>query len=162
MPRRNFRELEARMGPERIAERNSRVDKMIAEMPLNRVREARNLTQEHLASILHKDQSAISQRNAAATCTCGRSPALSKPWAVSLRSAPTFPMAVSESRASANTTAQPGFCCNPAPARIHRTHAGNPYGWLHTTRSGRPSYRVDTDFYRESDSVFLARVECLH
>jgi DNA-binding XRE family transcriptional regulator len=61
MPRRNFRELEARMGPERIAESNSRVDKIIAEMPLNRVRAARNLTQEHLASILHKDQSAISQ-----------------------------------------------------------------------------------------------------
>lgn len=49
------------MGPERIAASNARVKKTIEEMPLNRIREARNLTQEHLASILHKDQSAISQ-----------------------------------------------------------------------------------------------------
>ncbi len=34
---------------------------MLAEMPLNRLRNARNLTQEHLAGILRKDQSAISQ-----------------------------------------------------------------------------------------------------
>jgi len=61
MPRRNFRELEAKMGPKRIAESNARVKKMIEEMPLNRLREARHLTQEHLAVILHKDQSAISQ-----------------------------------------------------------------------------------------------------
>jgi len=30
-------------------------------MPLSRLRAARHLTQEHLAGILHKDQSAISQ-----------------------------------------------------------------------------------------------------
>jgi transcriptional regulator with XRE-family HTH domain len=49
------------MSPEQIAQSDARVKEMIAEMPLNRVREARNLTQEHLANILHKDQSAISQ-----------------------------------------------------------------------------------------------------
>jgi hypothetical protein len=58
---RNFSELEAGMGPERIAASNARVKKMIGEMPLNRLREARHLTQTHLAGILHKDQSAISQ-----------------------------------------------------------------------------------------------------
>ena len=49
------------MTPSQIAERNARVKEMLAEMPLNRLRAARNLTQEHLANILHKDQSAISQ-----------------------------------------------------------------------------------------------------
>ena len=61
MPRRNFRELEAKMTPEQIAERDQHVKEMLAEMPLNRLRNARNLTQEHLAGILRKDQSAISQ-----------------------------------------------------------------------------------------------------
>jgi len=61
MPRRNFRELEAKMTPEQIVERDAYVKEMIAEMPLNRVREARNLTQTHLAAILNKDQSSISQ-----------------------------------------------------------------------------------------------------
>jgi hypothetical protein len=61
MPRRNFRELEARMSPEKIQESDTRVRKMIEEMPLSRLRAARELTQEHLAAILGKDQSAISQ-----------------------------------------------------------------------------------------------------
>jgi transcriptional regulator with XRE-family HTH domain len=50
MPRRNFRELEARLTPGQNAE-----------MPLNRLRSARNLTHEHLAVLLNRDQSAISQ-----------------------------------------------------------------------------------------------------
>jgi hypothetical protein len=61
MPRRNFRELEAKMTPKQIAERDARVKKIIEEMPLNRLREARHLTQEHPGAILKKDQSAISQ-----------------------------------------------------------------------------------------------------
>jgi len=61
MPRKNFRELEEKMGPERIAASNARVQKMLEEMPLNHLRAARDLTQEHLAKILNKDQSAISQ-----------------------------------------------------------------------------------------------------
>lgn len=61
MPRRNFRELEAKMTPKQIAERDAFVKEALAEMPFNRLREARMLTQEHLAGILHKDQSAISQ-----------------------------------------------------------------------------------------------------
>jgi DNA-binding XRE family transcriptional regulator len=61
MPRRNFRELEAEMSPERISASNLRVQKLVEEMPLNRLRAARKLTQEHLAKLLNRDQSAISQ-----------------------------------------------------------------------------------------------------
>ncbi len=61
MPRHNFRELEAKMSPERRAASMARAAKMLEEMPLNRLRAARELTQEHLAKLLHKDQSSISQ-----------------------------------------------------------------------------------------------------
>jgi hypothetical protein len=61
MARRNFRELEARMSSKQIAESNALVEKMIEEMPLSRLRHARSLTQEHLGTLLNRDQSAISQ-----------------------------------------------------------------------------------------------------
>ena len=61
MSRRNFRELESKMAPKQITESDALVKQMIAEMPLNRLRSARNLTQEHLATLLNRDQSAISQ-----------------------------------------------------------------------------------------------------
>jgi hypothetical protein len=61
MARKNFRELEAKMGPERVAASDARVKKMIGEMPFQRLRSARAFTQEHLAHILKKDQSGISQ-----------------------------------------------------------------------------------------------------
>src|SRR5580658_2622891 len=61
MPRRNFRELEAKMSPAQIARSNTLVKEMIEEMPLSRLRHARNLTQEHLGTLLNRDQSAISQ-----------------------------------------------------------------------------------------------------
>jgi ribosome-binding protein aMBF1 (putative translation factor) len=61
MPRRNFRELEAKMTPKQIAERDAGVKEIIEGMPLSRVREARNLTQQHLGHMLNKNQSAISQ-----------------------------------------------------------------------------------------------------
>jgi hypothetical protein len=59
MPRRNFRELEAKMSPGQIAKSDTK--QMIEEMPLSRLRHARSLTQEHLGKLLHRDQSAISQ-----------------------------------------------------------------------------------------------------
>ncbi len=61
MPRKNFRELEKKMGHARIAASDARVKKLIEEMPLQRLRSARALTQEHLAHIMKKDQSGISQ-----------------------------------------------------------------------------------------------------
>ena len=41
---RNFRELEAKMSPERLARSRERSKQMIAELPLNELREARRLT----------------------------------------------------------------------------------------------------------------------
>jgi hypothetical protein len=61
MPRRNFRELEAKMSPAQIAKSDVLVKEMIEEMPLSRLRHARSLTQEHLGTLLRRDQSAISQ-----------------------------------------------------------------------------------------------------
>ena len=45
----------------RIALRKPPRDNYSPRLPLNRLRNARNLTQEHFAGILRKDQSAISQ-----------------------------------------------------------------------------------------------------
>jgi transcriptional regulator with XRE-family HTH domain len=58
---RNFRELEAKMGAERIARSDARVKKILAAMPLTELREARNLTQVTLAEILKTSQPAISK-----------------------------------------------------------------------------------------------------
>ena len=61
MARRNFRELEAKMSPGQLAKSDALVKQMIEEMPLSRLRQARSLTQEHLGTLLKRDQSAISQ-----------------------------------------------------------------------------------------------------
>ena len=58
---RNFRELEAKMSPERLARNKARVEQMIAEMPLDELRAARELTQQHLAEILNVGQAAVSK-----------------------------------------------------------------------------------------------------
>ena len=56
-----FKELEAKMSPESRARVKARVDKLIAEMPLDELREARQLTQEHLAQLLRVKQPAVSR-----------------------------------------------------------------------------------------------------
>jgi DNA-binding XRE family transcriptional regulator len=61
MGRHKFSELKAKMTPKQIADSDAHLKTMIEEMPLNRLRAARELTQSHLASILNKNQSAISQ-----------------------------------------------------------------------------------------------------
>ncbi len=58
---RNFKELEARMTPERRARIKARVDEAIREMPLDELREALNLTQESLAEALHVKQPFVSK-----------------------------------------------------------------------------------------------------
>ncbi len=58
---RNFRELEAKMSPERRARVQAKVDEMIREMPLDELREALKLTQESLAETLHVKQPFISK-----------------------------------------------------------------------------------------------------
>lgn len=57
----NFRQLEAKMGSERRAKVAARVEALLRDMPLDELREARAMTQEHLAKILNVNQSAISK-----------------------------------------------------------------------------------------------------
>src|SRR5262245_701545 len=56
-----FRLLEEQMGPERRARVEARLREAIANMPLDELREARALTQEHLAELLNVGQSAVSK-----------------------------------------------------------------------------------------------------
>ena len=57
----NFKLLRAKMSPEVRARSEAKASKMIKEMALDELRVARELTQEHLAKILHVNQSTISK-----------------------------------------------------------------------------------------------------
>lgn len=56
-----FRELVDRMPSERRARIERRVEEMLEEMPLQAVRQARSLSQQHLASRMKQSQSAVSR-----------------------------------------------------------------------------------------------------
>lgn len=58
---RNFRELQAKMSPERRARIEARVQTALAQMALDELREARKLTQVQLAKTLAVDQGSISK-----------------------------------------------------------------------------------------------------
>jgi DNA-binding Xre family transcriptional regulator len=58
---RNYNELRAKMSPERRARSEARAQEMLANMPLDELRAARHLTQEHLAEILKIKQSNVSK-----------------------------------------------------------------------------------------------------
>ena len=58
---RSFSELEARMSPEALARSDARYSQLRREMALNELREARRLTQQQLASVLHVDQGSVSK-----------------------------------------------------------------------------------------------------
>ena len=58
---RNFRELEAKMSPERRAQVAARVKEELAKMPLQQIRNARQMTQTRLAELLEMDQGNISK-----------------------------------------------------------------------------------------------------
>jgi DNA-binding transcriptional regulator YiaG len=58
---RNFRELEARMSPEALDRARVLAEKYRAEMPMHLLREAREMTQVHLAKILGVNQAAVSK-----------------------------------------------------------------------------------------------------
>jgi transcriptional regulator with XRE-family HTH domain len=60
MPR-NFRTLRERMSPESRERSRRLADKYRAEMPLDELREAREMTQVHLARILKVNQAAVSK-----------------------------------------------------------------------------------------------------
>jgi DNA-binding transcriptional regulator YiaG len=62
MPKaRNFTELEAKMSPESRARVAARVKETLANMSLDQLRAARELTQEHLAELLHIKQASVSK-----------------------------------------------------------------------------------------------------
>ena len=58
---RNFDELRMKMSPERRAANDEWVRRTLAEMPLERLQWARDLTQRNLAEVLHVNQAAISK-----------------------------------------------------------------------------------------------------
>jgi hypothetical protein len=69
-------------------------------MPLNRLRAARKLTQEHLAKLLNRDQSAISQMERRTDMYVSTWLISSGPWEGNSKSGPTFPTGLSGSRES--------------------------------------------------------------
>ena len=56
-----FHELEKRMTPAALARSDAKARKLIAEMPLNDLRVARQMTQEHLAKILRVKQASVAK-----------------------------------------------------------------------------------------------------
>ena len=58
---RNFKELQAKMDPERRASVESRVQEALKSMPLEGLRDARQLTQVQLAQVLRVSQGAVSK-----------------------------------------------------------------------------------------------------
>jgi DNA-binding XRE family transcriptional regulator len=58
---RNFRELKAKMTPEAQAEVDAWVQQEMKQMPLNQLRNARQMTQTRLAELLEMDQGNISR-----------------------------------------------------------------------------------------------------
>jgi len=58
---RNFKELQAKMSPESIARSKEKARLLRKDMALNELRAAREITQEHLATLLHVNQAAVSK-----------------------------------------------------------------------------------------------------
>lgn len=57
----NFKELQARMSPERQMANGVAAERMLREMPLDELRAARQLTQESMAALLGIKQASISK-----------------------------------------------------------------------------------------------------
>ncbi len=57
----NFKELQAKMPPESRTRSEAKAAQLIRDMPLDELRAARHLTQEHLAKVLGVNQAAISK-----------------------------------------------------------------------------------------------------
>jgi len=56
-----FAELRAKMSPEARAQAEAKTSAMLAEMPLNELRQARGLSQKMLAEVLHVQQPSIAK-----------------------------------------------------------------------------------------------------
>jgi len=61
VPIRNYKELQARMSPERQAKNKAAAERMAVEMPLEELRAARELTQQQLAESLGVKQAFVSK-----------------------------------------------------------------------------------------------------
>jgi DNA-binding XRE family transcriptional regulator len=57
----NFRKIRERMPPERQERIRKRTEELLAELPLQELRQARELTQEELAEVLGLNQATISK-----------------------------------------------------------------------------------------------------
>jgi DNA-binding transcriptional regulator YiaG len=57
----SFRELRKKMSPERQARAKARTDEMLAELALQELRRALNLTQEEVAAAMQMNQGAVSK-----------------------------------------------------------------------------------------------------
>jgi Holliday junction resolvase len=57
----SFKQLEGKMSASARARSEAKARKLIEEMPLNEIRAARELTQEHLAKVLRVKQASISK-----------------------------------------------------------------------------------------------------
>lgn len=58
---RKFAELRARMSPEARQQADEKASALLAEMPLNELRQARGLSQKMLAEVLHVQQPSIAK-----------------------------------------------------------------------------------------------------
>jgi transcriptional regulator with XRE-family HTH domain len=56
-----YKELRGRMSPESRARAQAKTQRLLEEMALDELREARKLTQQNLAEILHVNQAAVSK-----------------------------------------------------------------------------------------------------
>ena len=56
-----FSELRSRMSPQAQTQAETKAKKLLAEMPLNELRQARGLSQKMLAELLHVQQPAIAK-----------------------------------------------------------------------------------------------------
>jgi len=61
MKAKNFSELRTRMSSDSLTRSKARADVLLAEMPLNELRQARGLSQKVLADILHVQQPSIAK-----------------------------------------------------------------------------------------------------
>lgn len=79
--RKKFADLRATMAPERRARNAEATKAMLAEMPLNELRRARELSQATLAELLGESQPSVSSSSSVLICTSARSGATSRRWA---------------------------------------------------------------------------------
>ncbi|WP_338065728.1 helix-turn-helix transcriptional regulator [Rhodoferax antarcticus] len=77
-----FSELRARKTLQAQERSAAQAERMLAAMQHNAMRQARGLSQQMLADVLHVQQPAIAKLENGPVCTCPPCAATSKPWAV--------------------------------------------------------------------------------